>query len=161
MIEFLWQTVVDTFESEHKLFVLGTWAVLETTFWGINGFLYFVYQNGWFEEYKIIPGKWPETDLTKKCLHHLLINHFITRPILLYVLFYSFKVSSKIFINIQRWGMSTTVADLPSPTTLLFQFACFIVINDTLFYWSHRLFHHPSIYKYIHKKHHEVDRLQL
>ena len=29
-----------------------------------------------------------------------------------------------------------------------------MLADDTLFYWSHRALHHPSIYKYIHKKHH-------
>lgn len=26
---------------------------------------------------------------------------------------------------------------------------------DAMFYWSHRLLHHPRIYKYVHKKHHQ------
>lgn len=156
MIQFFWEKVINIFATEHTLFVLGTWFILESTFWSVNGFLYFVYQNGWFEKYKIIPGKWPENELTKKCLHHLLINHFVVRPILLYALYYSFKVYFIWISYRKRWGMSTAVADLPSPTLVLFQIACFIIINDTLFYWSHRLFHHPAIYKYIHKKHHEV-----
>ena len=32
-------------------------------------------------------------------------------------------------------------------------FVC-IMVDDTLFYWSHRLLHHPKIYGMIHKKHH-------
>ena len=26
---------------------------------------------------------------------------------------------------------------------------------DTSFYWSHRLLHHPRLYKHFHKQHHE------
>lgn len=33
--------------------------------------------------------------------------------------------------------------------------ALFMVWNDFLIYWIHRLEHHPSVYKYIHKPHHK------
>ncbi len=33
-------------------------------------------------------------------------------------------------------------------------FGC-VLFLDTSFYWSHRWLHHPSIYKYVHKQHHE------
>lgn len=31
----------------------------------------------------------------------------------------------------------------------------FMIWNDFLIYWIHRLEHHPSVYKYIHKPHHK------
>jgi len=30
-----------------------------------------------------------------------------------------------------------------------------MIVEDTSFYWLHRLFHTPRFYKLIHKKHHE------
>jgi len=30
-----------------------------------------------------------------------------------------------------------------------------MILEDTIFYWCHRTIHHPKIYPYIHKKHHE------
>lgn len=30
-----------------------------------------------------------------------------------------------------------------------------LLISDTWFYWSHRIMHHPSIYKYVHALHHK------
>lgn len=30
-----------------------------------------------------------------------------------------------------------------------------MVVEDTAFYWSHRTLHHPKLYPYIHKLHHE------
>ena len=33
-------------------------------------------------------------------------------------------------------------------------FFIFLIIDDTWFYWVHRLLHHPKIYKYVHKVHH-------
>jgi len=34
-------------------------------------------------------------------------------------------------------------------------FFIFLLFDDTWFYWIHRLLHHPNIFKYIHKVHHE------
>lgn len=36
----------------------------------------------------------------------------------------------------------------------LVNFLLTFLISDTMFYWSHRLFHHPKLY-WMHKKHHE------
>lgn len=52
-------------------------------------------------------------------------------------------------------------SDNAHPTSVVFVpvlcgaqiFVC-IMVDDTLFYWSHRLLHHPKIYGMIHKKHH-------
>lgn len=43
---------------------------------------------------------------------------------------------------------------IPSLPTLFFETALFFLVNDFVFYWSHRLLHHPRLYK-IHKKHHQ------
>jgi Delta7-sterol 5-desaturase len=34
-------------------------------------------------------------------------------------------------------------------------FFLFLIIDDTWFYWVHRLLHHPRIFRYIHKVHHK------
>ena len=39
----------------------------------------------------------------------------------------------------------------------LLQFLAMLVIEDYAFYWSHRLLHHPLLYKRMHKIHHEFD----
>ncbi|KAK1622863.1 fatty acid hydroxylase [Colletotrichum phormii] len=38
---------------------------------------------------------------------------------------------------------------------MAFSVAIFMVWNDIAIYWIHRLEHHPSVYKYIHKPHHK------
>ncbi|KAI9598126.1 hypothetical protein BDF19DRAFT_433580 [Syncephalis fuscata] len=50
---------------------------------------------------------------------------------------------------------SITTEPLPTLSTLLLHLAAFAVVEEIGFYYSHRLFHHPRIYKYIHKRHHE------
>ncbi|PRD21362.1 UNVERIFIED_CONTAM: Fatty acid hydroxylase domain-containing protein 2 [Trichonephila clavipes] len=44
---------------------------------------------------------------------------------------------------------------LPSFQRLLFEIIIHTIMNETLFYYTHRIMHHPSIYKYVHKCHHE------
>lgn len=38
---------------------------------------------------------------------------------------------------------------------LLFSSILYLAFNDLAIYWIHRLEHHPSVYKYIHKPHHK------
>ena len=40
-------------------------------------------------------------------------------------------------------------------TWMVLSTALFLVWNDFFIYWIHRLEHHPSVYKYIHKPHHK------
>ena len=41
--------------------------------------------------------------------------------------------------------------------TFAVQFVVFNVIEDTGFYWIHRAFHHPKLYRKYHKVHHSYD----
>ena len=49
----------------------------------------------------------------------------------------------------------TTEAEIPSLFVYLCQILFFMICEDFALYWSHRSLHHPSIYKHIHKQHHE------
>lgn len=51
-------------------------------------------------------------------------------------------------------GMSMKAADLPTPLEALAHFAIYQVVEETMFYYSHRLLHTPRFY-YLHKQHHE------
>lgn len=46
-------------------------------------------------------------------------------------------------------------APLPPPTEVIRCFAVAVMIREAMFYYTHRMFHHPRVYKHIHKKHHE------
>ncbi|OBT65739.1 hypothetical protein VE03_03345 [Pseudogymnoascus sp. 23342-1-I1] len=43
---------------------------------------------------------------------------------------------------------------LPSLSTIAFDFVFALIAREVSFYYIHRVFHHPRIYKYIHKRHH-------
>jgi methylsterol monooxygenase len=44
---------------------------------------------------------------------------------------------------------------IPTIDRIVKDWIVFVLLREFGFYYSHRLLHHPSIYKYIHKKHHE------
>lgn len=52
---------------------------------------------------------------------------------------------SLLYTNIDEYGWSWVAI-----STVLF-----MIWNDFMIYWIHRLEHHPSVYKYIHKPHHK------
>jgi len=83
-------------------------------------------------------------DLIILCLKTILKVQLISAPIITFFLYYPFKAR----------GMYMS-ATLPEWYTVAWQVFVFVVVEDTMFYWSHRLLHHPSIYKHIHKQHHE------
>ena len=47
------------------------------------------------------------------------------------------------------------VEELPAFPVYFAQVFFLMMVEDTMFYWSHRLLHQPWIYPYIHKVHHE------
>merc|ERR1739845_282116 len=58
-------------------------------------------------------------------------------------------------IGIDSSAMRYKYDEIPSIGMMLIQFFWMFVMEDFVFYWSHRLLHHPKLYPYIHKVHHE------
>ncbi len=142
-----WDTFLrSTGLSEQVIFVLGLWIVNVAVFWGLNGFFYICYHWDLFPDQKIERGVFPAKELINENFRNLFLNHLIVQPLgayLVYPLFTSF--GTKVFGPLPTWQI------------ILRDFIVSIALNDTLFYWVHRILHHPSIYKYIHKQHHRYN----
>jgi sterol desaturase/sphingolipid hydroxylase (fatty acid hydroxylase superfamily) len=52
-------------------------------------------------------------------------------------------------------GMPALRSPLPSLATVAAEWLIALVVNDTAFYWTHRVMHHRLLYRRFHKKHHE------
>ncbi|KAJ3208126.1 Chromosome 5 4 [Dinochytrium kinnereticum] len=74
------------------------------------------------------------------------------------VLFNQFLINLPMgYIGRNVWAkMGCSVSSpLPSPWIMMRDLAAFGVIEEVMFYYSHRALHHPRIYRFIHKQHHE------
>ncbi|RKP05402.1 fatty acid hydroxylase superfamily-domain-containing protein [Thamnocephalis sphaerospora] len=96
------------------------------------------------KKYKLQPKKENSAPLIKKCLYKLLINHFfIQLPMML-----GFHPLAEMF------GMKI-VDVFPTWQSFLLQITVFFIFEDFYHYWMHRAMHIPSLYKHVHKVHHE------
>eukprot|EP00055_Hartaetosiga_balthica_P005184 m.14813 g.14813 ORF g.14813 m.14813 type:complete len:321 (+) comp4375_c0_seq1:38-1000(+) len=132
--------------SDRWFFIALTLVVHEGLYYGFNGLLLAFSHLNILQRYRIerLPNQEPSTALIKKTLVQSAIGHWIVQPLSLFVLF-------PLFVSC---GMSVPTY-LPSFWTSLLQLAGSVLINDCLFYWGHRLLHHPFLYKRFHKQHHE------
>jgi sterol desaturase/sphingolipid hydroxylase (fatty acid hydroxylase superfamily) len=84
-----------------------------------------------------------QTDLVNLMIKQTIV-HQISFVLLTPVLHYVFNYFGHVDIH----------SACPSWSTIAFQLLLFILSEDTIFFWTHYLFHTPWLYKNIHKKHH-------
>lgn len=92
----------------------------------------------WYED----PERWQV--LVRKSVAVLLFNANVV-PVTAILLLDYFQLLDK---------HSMAIEDLPDASTLALTITLFMVIDDFLFYFLHRLLHWRMIYPYIHKMHH-------
>jgi len=105
-----------------------------------------------FERYRILDKPWPWESspeiwrsVLKKTLKTLAICHFIIVPLLTLG---EIKAGLKMRLDLESF---------PDLKEIVGQILFFMLSEDFFFYWGHRLLHHPKLYPYIHKIHHEYN----
>jgi sterol desaturase/sphingolipid hydroxylase (fatty acid hydroxylase superfamily) len=122
-----------------------------------NVFFYCLYvlRLPFFERYKVQQGKpWPwEHAHAKKRAE---FSRLVRQGVLLTMLNVGITIplAAGSYVNLKKMGYSAAAADFPSAWKMLWQLLIFMMVEDTLFYWGHRLLHRPEIYAHIHKVHH-------
>ncbi|KAJ6224294.1 hypothetical protein RDWZM_002839 [Blomia tropicalis] len=113
----------------------------------ILGLIYFVVdytkKPAFFYQFKIQRNN----DQLKKDKVGKLLNQIVFNQIFHVILAYGLLLIKYKYFPIQR--------KVPTLTWFLFEFVMFNLIREVTFYYSHRALHHSSVYKYIHKRHHE------
>jgi sterol desaturase/sphingolipid hydroxylase (fatty acid hydroxylase superfamily) len=145
-----WAKVLDRFDhNEFNVGVIGTFTVTFCVYWIVGAFYTFVDLTGkpsFLLKYKIQDNSnsYPVTRRQLiRVIRQVIINQiFVGIPFCL-IGHYSLRWRG------YEWGK------LPTFQWVLLELSICILIEELVFYYSHRLLHNPRIYKYIHKKHHE------
>jgi len=133
-------------ELDEYSFLYTVFIVHFCTYWIIGGIFTFIenYKFEWINEYKI--QKY-DNNKDKKFIN-IIITVLINQTIISYIFVHFLYTIFKNFNFTLKYG------EYPNVKTIIYHFFIYFIIEEILFYYSHRMLHHASIYKYIHKKHH-------
>lgn len=135
--------------SNHVDFMLQSWIIIFFCYY-LHSWFYLLadwnwYGFRWFQKYSIRSknhSSTPDFSLQYNAIKEGTIDTFLLKPLLLYFLYP--YLESFIIIN----------QPIPSFYRCLLDYILMNFIFSTSLYFLHRLLHHPSLYKYYHKKHH-------
>lgn len=147
-----YQSFVSLLQSYHISNQLIFTAIMMISHTGtfITVALYYIYIDHYqyYQQYKMIRKS--SQSLSKKLIIktviELIINHFITSPVMAYFMYNTFRNS---------FGMLNIDDALPTYDIIFRDYVRAHIFNDVGFYFTHRLLHHPYIYASFHKQHHD------
>lgn len=129
--------------SEFTLATVFTFIIHETAYFGAFLPWLLLDQIPYFRKYKIQKERPNSGKEMWECFVKLMFNHWVIQAPMILLTHY--------YLTIMGYSMH---APLPKLSTMLFKCLLCFIVEDFYFYWIHRLLHHKSIYKYVHKIHH-------
>ncbi|XP_054158970.1 fatty acid hydroxylase domain-containing protein 2-like [Oppia nitens] len=147
-LQYRWNQLITTW-FDNNLFAMsfyGTLAVIYSMFWTVGLFYLFVDMTGrpgFLMKYKI---QEPYTPMTKSQLLDLIGQVLFNQIVVMVPLFY-------LMAHASEWRQFPT-GQLPSLARIVADFIVFIVVDEIVFYYTHRIVHYGPLYRLIHKRHH-------
>lgn len=129
--------------SERVLFSLLLSVLHSATFFGVWGLFAWMFRNGLAPAKQVAGGKAPKPELLGPAAREVSLGQLGFVPLMYLVVYPLWRGAGGHF------GLQ-----LPTVLELLGQLVAFALINDTVFYWSHRALHTRTLYKRIHGRHH-------
>jgi Delta7-sterol 5-desaturase len=143
------QPILENFGKQHG--ILAAWIVLflfifirYATFAGIAYYVTYVWKRSEWIFYKI-QQKYPKNSQIREEITHSLTSACIFALMSLGVFFLRKMGFGELYFDISEHGYGY----------YFFTIAFMIVAHDTYFYWTHRLMHHPKLFRLFHLVHHE------
>ncbi|MCB9761799.1 MAG: sterol desaturase family protein [Alphaproteobacteria bacterium] len=143
MLDDLWTQLLTTFPGGRlALFVAGMSVAYIGVYVAAVAMFQLAHRRGWWARYLFEDGRPPPDKLMRRAYREV-VRDSLPAPLMGVALFYLYDAV----------GMRYE-APLPGPLEILGQLALFILVEDTLFYWSHRLLHRPWWFRKVHAHHH-------
>ena len=145
-----WDKILDKFGDDPvTLWVYGSLSLMIVVYWVIGGIytiLDITNRPAALRRYKIQPGTNEPVDKRELCkvIAQVLFNQIVVGFPIMYLGYY-----------FMEWRGYPPVRELPTFHWVLAEIAIHILCEEIGFYYSHRFLHKRSLYKYIHKQHHE------
>jgi len=124
-------------------FTLLLSAIHTVTFMAVWGGFSLCFRRGIGARFQAAQGKAPPAGLMRRAVRDLIGAQFVF-PLLMYFVAYPLWVA--------RGG--TMELSLPGPAVVLTHLLVYVLLQDTLFYWSHRSFHTSWLFRHVHYLHH-------
>jgi len=129
--------------SERWLFTAVVWGVHEAAFfvtWAVFGLLF---RYGIARRFQVAGGKAPSAELHRRAVIDVLGSHVLL-----------FFITAFVLHPAWSWMGGRTGTPLPGLVEVLWQLVVCVLVQDTIFYWTHRALHVPRLFRAIHVKHH-------
>lgn len=145
--------IPDKIYNPGKFYAIFVFIVHEISFILVQSYFFIIYYLNlpFFEKYKTTSNPWPWQenygefkDLFYKTIKSLAVNHLIILPIALLPNYY---------FDFCEFNLNKS--ELPGFFEVIFQVLGCVIVDDLVFYLSHRLLHTKYFYQLIHKQHHE------
>lgn len=153
-----WEAARSFVGNDALFFSVGTWATNVVVTVVGNALMFCIYRarSPFFERFKLSSKPWPWHGSPDEVAA---FRAFLPRSLALVAfnnVFIAFPGALLMYVQRVQLGHVGLDASLwPSTGVLLAQLAFCAVIEDTMFFWTHRCLHHRAIYPYIHKVHHQ------